>query len=120
MGWMSGDADWVHPSQRTPEGKAEWEQALAEVRHVSEMHDRYNEFIASQELACEEARHYGVYHPDRGWLVDRDGRLIVETSKAVAEAQADIARWQRSDVFNANLYRVRCIEEWAEEGHDDG
>ena len=44
---MEGQTEWVHPSQRTPEGKAEWDAAMAEVKYFGE--------IAEAEARREEA-----------------------------------------------------------------
>lgn len=57
-------------------------------------------------------RHWGVWHPKRGWEVT-PGRILWHTvSRALAEAQRDVTvrEWKDGD-----LYEVRCIEEWADE-----
>ena len=62
-------------------------------------------------------RHYGVWNPNYGWHSGEHGVFAVQ-SKAVAEAECDVLkRLGHSLEEDATLakYRVRCIEEWADE-----
>ena len=69
------------------------------------------------QVVPEVVRHYGVWHPDRSWLIRPSGELIVTTNRAVAEAQRDAVAYTMRGLSSVDpsLYEVRCIEEWAEE-----
>ena len=126
MGWMSGDADWVHPSQRTPEGKAALEEE--EVRQVgddvaqgiSQTIKGYYDDPGAEPMKFDfppldvGARHYGVWHPEKQWWFKMGGEVFATQHKALAEAQCEM-----TNRFGARhpdeLYKVRCIEEWADE-----
>ena len=115
---MNGDADWVHPSQRSPEGKAAFEKAVEEVRQVGEWrHEQEFAEEARLRTANRRGRHYGVWHPQLGWTWAY-GIVFFTESRAIAEAQRDVS--QRMGLKDSDLWEVRCIEEWAEEGRDDG
>ena len=86
-------------AMREEASEAEWDRRLAQR-------------VAESPLR---PKHYGVWHPERGWLVNRQQEMIVLTSRAVATAQCHTARRYVSDYWDASLWEVRCIEEWADE-----
>ena len=106
----------LYPEEGRMEGQAEkverFNRALAEGKRVAEMDGRHEE--TSQEV--EEGRHYGVWHPKQGWWWKLGGELYVTRHKSLAQAQCSaVHRFEWPRRVNAKDYRVRCIEEWAEE-----
>ena len=54
-------------------------------------------------------KHYGLWHDDNGWWWRQD-RIFITEHRAVALAQEDAV-----NRFRPGDWRVRCIEEWADE-----
>ena len=72
-------------------------------------------YIAEQ-LEWTRTQHYGVWHPEKGWLTVGATRLFYTSSRAVAEAQRHaILQTSWVEQMAAPGYEVRCIEEWADE-----
>ena len=113
--------EWVHPSQRSPEGRQAFEDALEEMRHygaavkaetTQAVYDTLlpgvRNALASEGEACG-PKHYGLWHDDNGWWWRQD-RIFITEHRAVALAQADAV-----NRFRPGDWRVRCIEEWADD-----
>jgi len=116
--------EWIHPSQRTPEGKQAFEDALEEVRRYTAASEaeatqavydallpRVRNALASECVGEGGLKHYGVWHPKHGWTWAY-GIVFSTTNWAIAEAQCDVC-WHMG-MTDANLWEVRCIEEWYE------
>ncbi len=62
----------------------------------------------------EGVRHWGVWHPKSGWWFKPGGEVYVTRHRALAEAQClSVNQW--GNKRPETDYRVRCIEEWADE-----
>jgi len=61
------------------------------------------------EAVPEVVRHYGLWHDETGWWWWQDHLFITE-HRAIALAQEDAVNRIRS-----GDWRVRCIEEWADD-----
>lgn len=66
-----------------------------------------------ENLELVDIRHWGVWHPERGWWWVGTG-LFMTTNIAIAQAQHDIVMHQLKGFGDIDQYRVRCIEEWAD------
>ena len=113
--------EWIHPSRRSPEGRQAFEDALEEMRHygaavkaetTQAVYDTLlpgvRNALASEGEACG-PKHYGLWHDDNGWWWRQD-RIFITEHRAVALAQADAV-----NRFRPGDWRVRCIEEWADD-----
>lgn len=76
-------------------------------------------FIEGIEFHDSRPRHWGVWHPTRGWAW-AVGMVFATPSRAVAEAQLTVVRDSWRGLASADgEWQVRCIEEWYEEGQDE-
>ena len=113
--------EWIHPSRRSPEGRQAFEDALEEMRHygaavkaetTQAVYDALlpgvRNALASEGEVCG-LKHYGLWHDDNGWWWRQD-RIFITEHRAVALAQEDAV-----NRFRPGDWRVRCIEEWADE-----
>ena len=57
------------------------------------------------------ARHYGVWHSERGEWWEANGLLFSTTNRAIALAQLSVAR----QLSLETRWEIRCIEEWVDE-----